>query len=250
MPLCGIISSECLGTLPGAWAKQCENVPEVNCCEWLWDTAWTSCPGPLRHIRGCPSFPARESTVRCHLLLPAPGLFVTFCFPFIIAECPLSKMLCWLQRVRQAEFYIQKYCPDNSCLQISKQSEDRNNNQWLRIIPCKQSSESIKQQKQCANVSKPLQVSSIYYHYFYINLFILRGHTYGGQRITSTMWIPGEIRLQSLDLATVSLALSVFETMASSQGLKPSLQQCVKKGKRLARQFRHKRGRCSETGGL
>ena len=47
MPLCGIISSECLGTLPGAWAKQCENVLEVNACEWLRDTAWAaSARGP------------------------------------------------------------------------------------------------------------------------------------------------------------------------------------------------------------
>lgn len=160
MPLCGIISSECLGRLPGAWAKQCEYVPEVNCREWLGDTAWTSCPGPPRRIRCCPSFPARGSKVRCHLLLPAPGLFVTVCFLFISAECPLSKTLCWVQRVSQVRF-IYSYTVLTA---IASRFQNNSNGQWLGNVRCKQSSGNIKWRKQCANVSRPLQV--IYYHYF------------------------------------------------------------------------------------
>lgn len=160
MPLCGIISSECLGRLPGAWAKQCEDVPEVNCREWLGDTAWTSCPRPPRRIRRCPSFPARGSTVRCHLLLPAPGLFVTVCFLLIGSECPLSKTLCWVQRVSQVRF-IYSYTVLTA---IASRFQNNSNGQWLRIIHCKQRSGNIKRLKQCANVSRPLQV--IYYHYF------------------------------------------------------------------------------------
>ena len=94
MPLCGIISSECLGTLPGAWAKQCGNVLEVNAWEWLWGTAWAASARALQRIRNELSL-GRPASWK---LGPAGALspFLTHTFFFIlrflliVAECPLS----------------------------------------------------------------------------------------------------------------------------------------------------------------
>ena len=49
------------------------------------------------------------------------------------------------------------------------------------------------------------------------------------QESPSTMWIPREIRLKSLDLEEGSITLSAFEMVVPSQ-------QCVKEGKRLSKQ--------------
>lgn len=162
MPLCGIISSECLGTLPGAWAKQCENVSEVNCCEGLWDTAWTSCPGAPRHIRSCPDFPAKENEM--------PPLVSCF---MPLSLCAFCSVLLDAQYLRYAGGYSEgarlRFIYSNIVLttDVCRFENNSNNSRWLGIIPFKQSSENIKLRKQCANVTRRLQVLSIYRLFLY-----------------------------------------------------------------------------------
>jgi hypothetical protein len=132
---------------------------------------------------------------------------------------------------------------------VCRFKNNSHNNRWLGVIPFKQSSENIKLQETVP--MSPDSFRSYILIIIFILTYLLRGaHMWwsedNSQESPPTMWVPGEIRLKLLGLATISLALSIFETLASSQRLKPSLHQCVKKDKRLARQLRHKTGRCTE----
>lgn len=95
MPLCELFHSECLGTLPGAWAKQCGNVLEVNAWEWLWGTAWAASAGPCSGSEA--DTVSRSSCHRENSVLRAPShlslthtFFFILRFLLIVAECPLS----------------------------------------------------------------------------------------------------------------------------------------------------------------
>ena len=94
MPLCGIISSECLGTLPGAWAKPCGNVLEVNAWEWLWDTAWAaSARGPAADRKWTafrsPCLVKTVLRVPSHLSWLTPSFsFLGFCWLWVTAPRP------------------------------------------------------------------------------------------------------------------------------------------------------------------
>lgn len=144
MPLCGIISSECLGMLPGAWAKRCENVLGVNCCEWLWNTAWASCHwGPAVDWKA-PCLPAalpRENSV-------IPGAASPFLTPtgfFILGSAGGS----WVPAPRTTkhrragthrwgtegklwwDWNVQWSCADNWCLVVKNQNKTKTGNYFL-----------------------------------------------------------------------------------------------------------------------
>lgn len=120
MPLCGIISSECLGTLPGAWAKQCENVLEVNCREWLWNAAWVSgCRGPAADwkapqlLAGLHCENSDQVPYQLSWLTPSPSV-LDFCQPLLSACSPHHLYPGGVQRVTCDEFYLQSQYDDNS----------------------------------------------------------------------------------------------------------------------------------------
>ena len=166
MPLCGIISSECLGTLPGAWAKQCENVLEVNACEWLRDTAWAA------SARG-PAADQKQTAFRppCLVKTQSCGCPLTFPDSHLLFHSWVSADRGWMPPVptnkkkkkKSTSRYTQvglckptwwvlhvvMFCPPLGC-----GAENVSKNQTWELRPINKSSETVAWQKRSVNVPK------------------------------------------------------------------------------------------------
>lgn len=154
MPLCGIISSEGLGTLPGAWAKQCENVLEVNGCEWLWDTAWAAGARALQWIRNRLScgHPASWKLSLAGAVSP----FLTHTFFFILRFLLISVSVLsphhqtYTTRYTQVGHSKPTWCVLHVvmfCPPLVSRDEHIKPNQTWGLCPVNHSSEDVKWQK-------------------------------------------------------------------------------------------------------
>ena len=171
MPLCGIISSECLGTLPGAWAKQCGNVLEVNAWEWLWGTAWAASARALQRIRNELSLgrPASWKLGSAGALSPflTHTFFFILRFLLIVAECPLSPPAKKKKKQtktknntsRYTQVGLSKQAPTGesytwwcSACQLGLGDENISANQTWELGPVNKSSKTVAWQKQSVNI--------------------------------------------------------------------------------------------------
>ena len=165
MPLCGIISSECLGTLPGAWAKQCEMCLKLTLVNG-WETQLELLvPGALQRIRNKPPFgrPAlwKLSPAGARSPFLTHTFFFILGFLLIVAECPRSppskKKKKSTSRYTQVGLckptwwvlHVVMFCPPLGC-----GAENVSKNQTWELRPINKSSETVAWQKRSVNVPK------------------------------------------------------------------------------------------------